>query len=369
LALLPQVAVVQYGPVRRTPATIAWFYLSVRVAAVDPFRLALPVLVSLALIVAGTLGYRLIEGWSYFDALYMTVITLTTVGYVEVHEMSQAGRSFTMLLCLGGVFTIFYAITATIRSIVSGEVHGILERRRMETRLHDLTNHLIICGFGRMGRLICQEFSAQGLPFVAIERRAELLNDVRLPHGILVHGDATSDEVLQEAGVERARALISVVASDADNLYITMSSRLLNEKLFIVARAEEHGSEQKLLRAGANRVVSPTILGGSRVAQAILRPTVVDFIELATRTEHVELQIEEIKLDARSKLVGMSLKESQLRQDFGVIIVAIKKASGQMAFNPPSSAIMEPGDILIAISNRLALDRLARVAEIPPVQP
>jgi voltage-gated potassium channel len=335
---------------------------------VGPRRLALIVLIPLLLILTGTLGYRVIEGWNYFDALYMTVISLTTVGYLEVHEMSRAGRAFTMLLCLGGVFTIFFAITETLRSIINGEVQGLLERRFMENRLRELNHHLIVCGFGRMGRLVCQEFSKQGEPFVAVERRAELLEDVQLPHGILLHGDDTSDEVLQRAGVERARSLITVVASDADNLYITMSSRLLNDKLFIVARAEEHRSEQKLLRAGANRVVSPTILGGARVAQAVLRPAVVDFIELATRTEHFELQIEEIQIDPKSTLAGQTLEVSKLRQDFGTIIVAVKKASGRMTFNPPPDAVMEPGDILIAIGDRESLDRLARQAELLPAR-
>jgi voltage-gated potassium channel len=250
----------------------------------------------------------------------------------------------------------------TIRWIVSGEVHGILERRRMEHRLRELKNHLIVCGFGRMGRIICQQFSAAGQTFVAVERRAELFEDVQLPGGILVHGDATSDEILRRVGVERARALVTVVASDADNLYITMSSRLLNDKLFIVSRAEEVRSEQKLLRAGANRVVSPSILGGARVAQAVLRPAVVDFIELATRTEHVELQIEEVRVDAKSALAGATLKDANLRQDYGVIIVAIKKATGRMMLNPASNARMEAGDILIAIGDRQALDRLARQA-------
>ena len=188
------------------------------------------------------------------------------------------------------------------------------------------------------------------------------MEEFSLPYGFPLHGDATSDEILKKAGIDRARALVTVAASDADNLYITMSARLLSEKLYIVARVEEPGSEQKLARAGANRVVSPYQIGGSRVAQAVLRPTVVDFIDLATKTEHSHLQIEEALISPKSKLAGSTLKDSRLRQDLGVIIVTIKKASGQMVFNPPFDSPLEVGDILIAIGDREHLDRLETLA-------
>lgn len=325
-------------------------------------RFFLALLVPVLLILVGTAGYRLIEGWNYFDALYMTVITLTTVGFNEVHPLSPRGQVFTMFLALGGIFTLFYAASEIIRAVVSGELHDLLGRQRMERSLEKLHDHFIVCGFGRVGRMVCQEFSKQSLPFVVIERDAALLADFQLPHGIPLAGDAASDVVLKRAGVDRARALVTVVASDAENLYITMSSRLLNEKLFVVARAEDAHSEQKLLRAGANRVVSPHFLGGQRVAQAALRPTVVDFIELATRTEHVELQIEEMRIAASSKLAGVTLKEGRLREDFGVIIVAIKKLTGKMVFNPPSDTRLESGDILVAIGDRAHLEQLQRLA-------
>jgi voltage-gated potassium channel len=326
-------------------------------------RYILTLLIPALLILAGTLGYHVIEGWSLFDSLYMTVTTLTTVGYGEVHPLSTAGRTFTMVLLLGGVFTLFYAAAEIIRSVVSGEVQTTLGRRRMALSLAGLRNHLIVCGYGRMGRLVCAQFSSQGIPYVLLERQAELLEDFDMAHGIALHGDATSDELLLRAGVERARALVTVVASDADNLYITMSARLLNEKLFIVARAEDEHAEQKLVRAGANRVVSPYLIGGARVAQAVLRPTVVDFIELATRTEHLELQIEEMQVAAGSRLAGATLRDSQLRQELGIIIVAIKRAVGPMHFNPTPDTVMNVGDILITLGNRQQLDRLERLAK------
>lgn len=314
--------------------------------------------------VAGTLGYPLIEGrhWSYFDALYMTVITLTTIGYGETHPLSPAGRAFTMFLALSGVFTLFFTATEIVRAMISGQVEALLGRRRMERSLADIHEHIVVCGYGRMGRLVCQEFSSQGLPFAVIEINEELLEDFQVPHGLPLHGDCTSDEVLQHAGVARARALIATVGSDADNLYTTLSARLLNPKLFIVARAEDSRSEQKLLRAGANRVVSPYVIGGTRLAQAALRPTVVDFIELATRTEHLELQIEEMQVAAVSPLAQATVKDSRLRQEFGVIIVAIKKPSGKMVFNPAPETKLEAGDILIAIGGREQLDLLKKTA-------
>lgn len=325
-------------------------------------RFLLLTLAPVLLIVAGTLGYAWIEGWSYFDALYMTVITLTTVGYEEVHTLSTAGRTFTMLLLLGGVFTLFYAATELIRTAVSGELQATLGRQRMERDLAKMNNHMIVCGYGRMGRLVCKEFSDHGCPFVVIDRDAAVFAGFDVPHGLALTGDATSDVQLQEAGVERARALVTVTPSDADNLYITMSARLLNDHLPIVARAENEVAESKLVRAGASRVISPYVLGGVRVANAILRPNVVDFVELATRTEHLALQLEESKIAPTSTLAGTSLQQSRLRQEQGVIIVAIKKAAGHMIFNPEASNVIEPGDILITLGPRDKLDALDTLA-------
>lgn len=317
------------------------------------------------LVILGTLGYRVIERWPMFDALYMTVITLTTLGFMEVHPLSTAGRSFTMALSLGGIFTLFYAATEAIRVIVSGEVADVFGRQRMEKALAQMKDHVVVCGFGRVGRLVCQELSRMELPFVVIERDGALLRDFATPRGIALAGDATSDEVLKRAGVQRARGLVTAAASDADNLYITMSARFLNEKLQIVARAEEEGAEPKLLRAGANRVVSPYAIGGQRVAQAVLRPNVMDFLELATRSEHLELQIEEVAIEAGSALAGRTLEESRVRRDLGIIIVAIKKPAGNMVFNPAGNAVLEGGDLLITLGHRAQLDRLEARAGAP----
>ncbi len=332
-----------------------------------PRRFIVLPLMMLLLVLAGTVGYYLLEPeYSLFDGLYMTVTTLTTVGYGEVHPLSTTGRSFTIALILGGVFTLFYMAGEMVRGVVSGEVGNLLGRQRMERGLLRLKNHLIVCGYGRMGRLVCHEFASQKLEFVVIEANAELLANFSVEHGFPLHGDATSDEVLRRAGIERARALVTVLGSDADNLYITMSARLLNERLFIVARSEYEGAEPKLQRAGADRVVSPYAIGGARVAHAVLRPTVVDFLELAMRAEYLELQIEETLIGERSTLAGQTLRDSQLRQNLGLMIVAIKKANGQLIHNPPHDAVMQPGDILITLGHRQQLDQLDALADGGP---
>jgi voltage-gated potassium channel len=330
---------------------------------VAPRRYLLMSAIPIVLLGAGTAGYHLIEGWRPLDAFYMTVITLTTVGFQEVHPLSSAGRVFTVFLSLGGVFTLFYVGVELVGGVVSGEVRKALGRQRMARNLSELKNHLVVCGFGRMGHLVCREFSKLGLDFVVIDRLPELLRDFAMPHGIALHGDATSDEVLRKAGVERARGLVTAAASDADNLYVTMSARFLNDRLFIVARAEEEAAEKKLLRAGANRVVSPYAIGGQRVAQAVLRPAVMDFIELATRSEHLELQIEETEVAAGSRLAGGRLKESGLRQELGIIIVAVKRPDGKMVFNPSPDLVISPADILITLGPRHQLDRLEEMAK------
>ena len=325
-------------------------------------RLLYPIAVVFALLVAGTLGYQLVEGWGWFDALYMTAITITTVGFLEVHPLGAGGRVFTMALALGGVFTAFYAAAEFIRAVVTGEIGTLLGRQRMETRLEKLSGHFVVCGFGRMGRLVAEEFSSAGLPFVVVDRDERALVGFDIPHGIPLVGDATADDVLRRAGIERARALVTAAASDADNVFITMSARLLNERLVIVARAEGEGAEVKLRRAGASRVVSPYSIGGHRVAQAVLRPNAMDFIELATRTGHLELQIEEVEVHAQSALVGRSVKASPIRSDLGIIIVAIKKPAAGMTFNPASSAVLDAGDVLITLGHRQQLDRLEAMA-------
>jgi voltage-gated potassium channel len=332
-----------------------------------PQRFRVLLAIPLILLLVGTVGYRLIEGdpWTWIDALYMTVITVTTVGYGETHPLSQPGRVFTIFLCLGGIFTLFYAATEFVRSVISGELQDLLGKQHMERKLAELRDHVIVCGLGRMGKLVCQEFEALKIRHVVIERDSDRLAEFHSAYGIPLHGDATADAVLKRAGVERARALVTLTTSDADNLFITLSSRLLNDKLFLVARAEDEEAEVKLRKVGANQVVSPIVMGGFRVAHAILRPTVVDFLERALRRENLELQIEEVPIAPGSVLCGRTLKDSRLRQELELIVLAIKRASGGLLPTPPGDTVLEDRDILIALGHTEQLEQLRVLAGGP----
>jgi voltage-gated potassium channel len=267
-----------------------------------------------------------------------------------------------MALVLGGVFTMFSAASAGIKAIVGGELQGYLGRQRMERTLQNLKDHIIVCGHGRMGRRVCREIAASGATVVVIDASEGAFADLEGTRILSMIGDATSDELLRTAGIDRARALISVVPKDADNLYITMSARLLNEKIFIVARAEGSDAEQKLSRAGANRVVAPYVIGGDRVVQAVLRPAVLDFIDLATRSQHLELQLEEALVHAGSKLAGRTLEATRIGVDLELIVVAIQEADGKMKFNPASTRVVVPGERLLVLGHRHNLDKLGALA-------
>lgn len=325
--------------------------------------LRLAILIPVALLGIGTAGYVTLEGWSAFDALYMTVITLGTVGYGETHALSTAGRAFTMVLILGGVFSIFYFGAVGVRFVLDGELVGLWRRRKMQRLMDDLSDHVIVCGYGRLGQRVTRELAERGVPFVAIDHRPDVLEAAAAAGGVPLHGDATSDEVLERAGLRRARALVAALASDADNLYVTMSARLAAERLNVVARAESVEAEAKLLRAGASRVISPYVVSGHRAAQAILRPEVMDFVDVATGTQHLELGIEQVQLGAGSPLVGKSLASARVRQELGVIVVALKRVDGPMSYNPPADEALRSGDVLIALgapAQLRALDELAR---------
>jgi len=314
------------------------------------------------LVFFGTVGYRVTEGWPIEDCAYMTVITLTTVGFSEVHPMTHGGRLFTMVLALGGIFTLFWAATEVVRSVAHGEVQSLFGRQRMERKLAELKDHYVVCGLGRMGRTVCRQLEDENLPYAVIDLKQTALDQIGSARGAAICGDATRDEVLERAGVPQAKGLIACASSDADNVFITMSARMMNEKLFIVARADDEHTLAKLTRAGASRVVSPYSIGGQRLAQAMLRPNVVDFIDLATKSEHLDLQIEEIRLGKNSRLVGLTLRSSGIRNDFGAIIVAIKEPGGKMLYNPGPDHELQADHHLIVLAERDQMDRLVETA-------
>ncbi|OEU74206.1 MAG: potassium transporter TrkA [Desulfuromonadales bacterium C00003068] len=316
-----------------------------------------------SILLFGTVSYHNIEHWSYIDALYMTVITLSTVGFREVHQLSEAGQIFTIIIIVFGTGVVAYAAGSVIQLIVQGQFRQILGRKKLLQKISNLENHYIICGYGRIGNFICHEFQAKPVPFVVVENNPELCEKL-LEDGIFfIHGDATDDDTLIKAGITRANGLITAVTSDTANVYITLTARGLNPDLFILARSGEKSTEKKLIRAGASKVVSPYTIGANRMAQAILRPSVMDFIEIATAHQNLELQIEEICIHSSSNLVNQTLMSSDIRKELDIIIVAIKKLDTEkMLFNPSSQSLMEDGDTLITLGDPIAIKNLEKRA-------
>lgn len=309
----------------------------------------------------GTLGYMKIEGWPLLDAFYMTVITITTVGFKEVHEVSHDGRVFTVVLIFTGMGLIAYLLSMIAQAMAEFQIRHIIGRSKLEKRIRNIKNHYIICGYGRIGKIIVKELKLHKIPMVVIDNMpqlGELLEEEEIP---FINTDATSEDALIKAGIERAKGLVAVVKSDADNLFITMTARGLNPNLFILARADEEHTEKKLLRAGANRVVMPYLIGGQKMAQSITRPAVSDFLEFTLHNRKIGLELGEIMVDGKSKLNGKTLVESNIRQEMDVIIVAIKKKDGEMHFNPSSFTRIEEGDTLVALGRSQDLERLSEI--------
>lgn len=319
-------------------------------------------LMMLALVLLiGTIGYMVIEKWQLLDALYMTVITITTVGYGEIGEVSESGRVFTILLIFVGIGILGYTLGMVAQAMVDFQVRSILGRRKLGLKIRSLKDHYILCGYGRIGRIIAQELKSNRIPLIVIDQdegSREALENQNIP---FIIDDATSEDALAEAGIERAKGLVSVVESDADNLFITMTARGLKSDLFILSRADDEQTRNKLLRGGANRVVLPYLIGGRKMAQTIIKPVVTDFLELTVHDKDIELKLEELLVGEGSKLNGVTLLESAIRQEMNIIIVAIRKRNGEMSFNPSSQTRIESGDTLISLGQKRDLQRLSEM--------
>jgi voltage-gated potassium channel len=311
-------------------------------------------------VVMGTVGYMFIEGWSFIESLYMTIITLTTIGYGEVHALHPYGRVFTIGLVIAGLGVAFYSISLLTRMLIEGELLAVLGRRKLERQIKELENHFVVCGYGRFGKIIARNLADRGLPFVVIEKDEKVFSRVEEDGFLGLPEDATQDEALLKTGIKKARCLISVVSSDTDNVFIVLSARQLNPNLYIVTRAAEEQSEKKLLRAGANKVVAPYRIGATQMAQAAVQPNVIDFIEIATQTTSLEFQIEEIAVRPTSTLVGKSLKDLGLSRKIGVIIIGVKRLE-KMFFNPSAETVINAGDILIALGHPDQLKQLEQM--------
>ena len=321
-------------------------------------RIRIVLLAVLAAIAVGTVAFHLLEGWSILDSLYVTVQTVTTVGFGDVTPRTTLGRIFATAFMMVGVGVVLYALTSTVQSIVHSELFARYRQTRQMSKLRD---HFIICGAGRVGSHLMRSLRAVDGLFLVIEsdqQKCETLMAMNIP--VLVR-DATLEESLIEAGVEHARGLASCLPDDADNVYVVLTARDLNPNIHIVARAAEEQAESKLIRAGANRVVAPTIIGGHRMAMALTKPAVGDFLDSVT-ANHLELGFEQLEVDAVSSLVGRKLSESVIRSELNIVIVSIRRSDGQIIFNPSGETKIESGDMLIAIGNAESLARLNALA-------
>jgi len=322
------------------------------------------VLFLLLVLLTGTVWFAVVEdGYTVLEAVYMTVITVSTVGFREVEPLDGSGRLFVVFLIVTGLAVMTYTLSAVGRVIVEGSIHRYVGRQRMLREIDKLKQHYVVCGHGRMGQILCEELKSEGVPFVVIEGEPEVAEELAAQGYLVVQGDATEDDVLQRAGVIRAKGLVAVVSRNVDNLYITLSAREMcreeNPGLYILSRATDERASSKITRAGADRVISPYVIGGMRIVQALLRPTVYDFVDVATQSGGLELMFEELPVAEGARLAGLTVGDSDIRKSYNVIVIAIKKATGDMVFNPGPATEIDGGDVLITLGDTEQTRRLS----------
>jgi voltage-gated potassium channel len=327
-------------------------------------RLATIVILFFAVIILGMIGYKIIEGWSFNEALYMTFITVSTVGFQEVRPLSPTGRIFTIVLILSGIAVIATGANFIFSSIIEGTFGNVFRRQGMEKKLNKIKEHFVICGLGAVGDDIIQEFIRAREEFVLIDRQKDIVERFQHenPDLLCIIGDATNEEIIKSAGIERAKGIIAALANDADNLYICLTARSLNSNLRIISRAVESTSIDKLKKAGADYVFSPEKIGGMHLAAAALRPTVMSFLDTILRGQHLNLLLDEVAVSANSAIAGKTLKEAAISKNIGIVIPAIKSAnSNKLTFNPSSDSIIKPGDTLIGFGTLEQLKQLRKI--------
>ena len=323
------------------------------------------VCLSIALLAVGSLGYMLIEGWGFMDSLYMTVITLATVGYGEVQTLSVPGRVFTLILIILGVGYFLYVVGAIIQFLVEGRIRLVLGRRKLDRQIDKLEKHYIVCGYGRMGRALTHFLTQRYLDVVVIERSESRVATMNEDGVLYLLGAATDENMLLRAGITRARGIMTVVGADADNVFMVLLARELNPDIFIVSRAILNSAKRTLRAAGADKIVSPYDLGARRMAHAVLRPTVIEFLEMAFADDSADIEVEELKVKPNSPLRSMCLVDSNIRRDYNVIIITIKKNDGQMVFNPGAETCLEADDTLVVVGLRTNIRKLERMLSPP----
>jgi voltage-gated potassium channel len=329
-----------------------------------PFQRLMPgAVLMMVIFVIGIAGYAAIEHWTILESAYMVVITLFTVGFQEVRPLSDAGRGFTILLIVFGVGTAVYIAGQAVEIIVAGEIFGYQRKKRMDKEIAALRGHFIICGFGRVGHEVAQAFRSSGLRFVVIDTKALTLEELEPSRIPAIIGDATSDETLLRAGIRMARGLVACSDSDVANVYVTLSARALNPKLFIVARAGTRDTEGKLAIAGANRVISPYFIAGRRMAAMASHPVTSDFLDLVTHGGQVEFSLHEIAIAAESPLQSRSLGDANIRGNTGATVLAIRRADGLFELQPNSASQIQSGDVMVVLGTMDQAERLERLVQ------
>lgn len=328
----------------------------------NPFKRLLPATsILLIVVVFGVASFMMLEKWRFLESLYMVFITLFTIGFQEVHPLSDSGRILTMIIAVLGVGSAVYAAGQAVEIIFEGEIVGYRKRRNMDKRIAEMQNHYLVCGFGRVGHQVAIDLAAMDVPFVVIDSKRETVTELE-PRGVphLV-GDATSDEMLIEAGISRAKGLVACSDSDVANVYVTLSARALNPRLYIVARAGQKETEKKLKMAGANRVVSPYLISGRRMAAMASRPVTSDFLDMVTHGGELEFRLHEITIPAGSGLVNQSLAEAEVRSRSGAMVLSIHKADGSFDMQPRAASVLGSGDTLVVIGTQEQLERLEKL--------
>lgn len=314
----------------------------------------------------GVVGYMVLDrDLTLLDAIYMVTITLSTVGYREVTKQTPATEAWTIVLIMFGTLTVAATVATLASTLLEAEIGRFFGRKSVQDKIDRMSEHTIVCGFGRMGKLLVDQLQERGLPVAIIERSEERLADVESPRYTILVGDATEEDMLERAGIDRARNLVATLADDADNVFATLTARQLNADLYIVARSEDASTEPKLRRAGANRVISPQIIGADWIANVLTRPNVVDFVDVAAKG--VELEMAEVEVPADSPLMGMSLREADLRRFSDIIVVAIRRPDGTTRFNPGADESLNAGDLLITIGEAGAANKLSNLRELKAI--
>jgi voltage-gated potassium channel len=328
----------------------------------NPFKRLLPIgIVLLAVMVVGVTGFMAIEHWTPLESIYMVVITLLTIGFQEVHPLSPQGRIFTMIIAILGVGTAVYAAGQAAETIVEGEIFGYRTRRKMEKKIKELHDHYIISGFGRVGHQVAEDFDGARIPYLVIDAKPETASELQpkgVPH---IVGDPTLDEVLEEAGIHRAKGLVACSDSDVSNVYVTLSARALNARLYIVARASQRETEKKLKMAGADRVISPYYISGRRMAALVTRPVTSDFLDTVSHGGELEFRLHEIQVPSHSSLVDRTLAQSLIRTKCGAVVLAIHKAGGTFELQPQATSVIRQGDTLVVIGTSGQIESLVRM--------